>query len=127
MATYYPKHKNTPTHQEGPLWERCLQREVGRQNGTNSPKIHANYCEERIGIRMENIDPKWLCRQREHARLFVLCIGCAETRGSLQTLDEGTGETDFAPALSVGDTWLLTSLWKELGLDDVFRRVLRTK
>lgn len=44
------------------------------------------------------------------------------------TLDEGTGETDFfAPARSVGDTWLLTSLWKELGLDDVFRRVLRSK
>ncbi|MDZ7853503.1 MAG: IS1634 family transposase [Halomonas sp.] len=43
------------------------------------------------------------------------------------TLDEGTGETDFAPARSVGDTWLLTSLWKELGLDDAFRRVLRTK
>ena len=43
------------------------------------------------------------------------------------TLEEGTGETDFAPARSVGDTWLLTSLWKELGLDDAFRRVLRSK
>ncbi|SEM20132.1 hypothetical protein SAMN04488129_13218, partial [Halomonas daqiaonensis] len=43
------------------------------------------------------------------------------------TLDEGTGEADFAQARSVGDTWLLTSLWKELGLDDAFRRVLRSK
>ncbi|WP_416140030.1 hypothetical protein ACM26W_06550 [Halomonas sp. HK25] len=43
------------------------------------------------------------------------------------TLEAGTGETDFAPARSVGDTWLLTSLWKELGLDDAFHRVLRTK
>jgi len=31
----------------------------------------------------------------------------------------------FAPALSVGDTWLLTALWKELGFADAFRRVLR--
>jgi transposase len=43
------------------------------------------------------------------------------------TLDEGTGETEFAPARSVGDTWLLTSLWKELGLDEAFRRILRRK
>jgi hypothetical protein len=31
----------------------------------------------------------------------------------------------FAPALSVGDTWLLTALWQELGFADAFRRVLR--
>ena len=31
----------------------------------------------------------------------------------------------FAPALSVGDTWLLTALWHRLGFDDAFRRVLR--
>ncbi|MCC5888892.1 MAG: IS1634 family transposase [Gammaproteobacteria bacterium] len=43
------------------------------------------------------------------------------------TLDEGTGDTEFAPARSVGDTWLLTSLWKELGFDQAFRRVLRNK
>ena len=43
------------------------------------------------------------------------------------TLDEGTGETEFAPARSIGDTWLLTSLWKELGFDTAFRRVLRNK
>src|SRR5690606_35816279 len=43
------------------------------------------------------------------------------------TLEEGTGETVFAPARSVGDTWLLTALWKELGLADAFRRVLRSR
>ena len=31
----------------------------------------------------------------------------------------------FAPALSVGDTWLLNSLWQRLGFEDAFRRVLR--
>lgn len=31
----------------------------------------------------------------------------------------------FAPALSVGDTWMLSALWKELGFADAFRRVLR--
>jgi hypothetical protein len=31
----------------------------------------------------------------------------------------------FAPALSVGDTWLLTALWHRLGLGEAFRRVLR--
>lgn len=43
------------------------------------------------------------------------------------SLEEGTGEVDFAPARSVGDTWLLTALWKELGFHDAFRRVLRNK
>ncbi|PMR78711.1 hypothetical protein C1H69_00075 [Billgrantia endophytica] len=42
------------------------------------------------------------------------------------TLEEGTGETDFAPARYVGDPWLLTSLWKELDLDNAFRCVLRS-
>ena len=42
-------------------------------------------------------------------------------------LDAGTGETTFAPARSVGDTWLLTALWKELGFADAFRRVLRNR
>jgi len=41
------------------------------------------------------------------------------------TLDQGTGEVSFAPALTVGDTWMLTALWKELGLDDALRRILR--
>lgn len=43
------------------------------------------------------------------------------------TMEEGTGEVSFAPALSVGDTWLLTALWKELGFADAFRRVLRNR
>jgi transposase len=34
-------------------------------------------------------------------------------------------EVRFAPALSVGDTWLLTALWHRLGFADAFRRVLR--
>jgi hypothetical protein len=43
------------------------------------------------------------------------------------TMEEGTGEVSFAPALSVGDTWLLTALWKELGFADAFRRILRNR
>ena len=43
------------------------------------------------------------------------------------TLEQGTGAVDFAPARSVGDTWLLTALWKELGFADAFRRVLRNR
>ena len=43
------------------------------------------------------------------------------------TLEEGTGDVAFAPARSVGDTWLLTALWKELGFHDAFRRVLRSR
>jgi transposase len=43
------------------------------------------------------------------------------------SLEEGTGEVAFAPALSVGDTWLLTALWKELGFADTFRRLLRNR
>lgn len=41
------------------------------------------------------------------------------------TLEEGTGEVAFAPARSVGDTWMLTALWQELGFGEAFRRVLR--
>lgn len=43
------------------------------------------------------------------------------------TLEDGTGDVEFASAQSVGDTWLLTALWKELGFADAFRRVLRNK
>ena len=43
------------------------------------------------------------------------------------SLEEGTGDVSFAPALSVGDTWLLTALWQELGFADAFRRVLRNR
>lgn len=41
------------------------------------------------------------------------------------TLAEGTGRVEFAPARSVGDTWLLTALWQELGFGKAFRRLLR--
>jgi hypothetical protein len=41
------------------------------------------------------------------------------------TLAEGTGAVAFAPSVSVGDTWLLHTLWHELGLGDAFRRALR--
>ena len=43
------------------------------------------------------------------------------------TLEQGTGDVTFAPALSVGDTWMLTALWKELGFADAFRRILRNR
>lgn len=45
----------------------------------------------------------------------------------LSTIDEGTDDVAFAPALSVGDTWMLTALWKELGFADAFRRILRPR
>lgn len=41
------------------------------------------------------------------------------------TLEQGTGEVAFAPARSVGDTWLLHALWQQLGLETAFRRILR--
>lgn len=41
------------------------------------------------------------------------------------TMEAGSGEMVFEPARSVGDTWLLTALWKQLGFADAFRRVLR--
>jgi len=43
------------------------------------------------------------------------------------TLDEGTGDAAFTSGLSVGDTWMLTALWKELGFAEAFRRVLRPR
>ena len=43
------------------------------------------------------------------------------------SLEDGTGDVSFAPALSIGDTWLLTALWQELGFADAFRRVLRNR
>ena len=39
--------------------------------------------------------------------------------------DAEVEQVRFAPALSVGDTWLLTALWHRLGFADAFRRVLR--
>jgi len=43
------------------------------------------------------------------------------------SLDEGTGKVEFAPSLAVGDTWMLTALWRDLGFEDSFRRVLRNR
>lgn len=43
------------------------------------------------------------------------------------TMDEGTGSVSFAPALTVGDTWMLTALWEELGFAEAFRRILRPR
>ena len=43
------------------------------------------------------------------------------------SLEEGSGEISFTPSLSVGDTWLLTALWKELGFAEAFHRVLRRR
>ncbi len=43
------------------------------------------------------------------------------------TLEQGTGAVSFAPARSVGDTWMLTALWKDLGFADAFRRILRNR
>ena len=43
------------------------------------------------------------------------------------TMEEGTGSVTFAPALTVGDTWLLTALWHELGFAEAFRRILRSR
>lgn len=39
--------------------------------------------------------------------------------------DAEVPQVRYAPALSVGDTWLLTALWHRLGFGDAFRRVLR--
>ncbi|SAL06401.1 hypothetical protein AWB78_08051 [Caballeronia calidae] len=41
------------------------------------------------------------------------------------TLEEGTGDVAFAPARPVGDTWMLSALWQQLGMAEAFRRVLR--
>lgn len=45
------------------------------------------------------------------------------TPGNDGALDESA--VRFAPALSVGDTWLLSALWHRLGFGDAFGRVLR--
>lgn len=42
-----------------------------------------------------------------------------------RSADAQATQVRFAPALSVGDTWLLTALWHRLGFADAFRRVLR--
>ena len=82
-------------------------------------------------------DPSGVPRQRVIATLGrIEVVRSGETDSLLNgllraagkpSLDEGTGEVAFAPALSVGDTWLLTALWKELGFADAFRRLLRNR
>jgi transposase len=82
-------------------------------------------------------DDKGVARQRVVATLGRLeqirsGKGDALLNGLLRaagkpTLDEGTGAVAFAPAVSVGDTWLLHALWHELGLADAFRRILRSR
>ncbi len=42
------------------------------------------------------------------------------------SLAKGTGRVEFAPARTVGDTWLLHALWQQLGFLSAFRRLLRT-
>ena len=46
-------------------------------------------------------------------------------RSSIHAGWRGFAGATFEPARSVGDTWLLTALWKQLGFADAFRRVLR--
>ena len=82
-------------------------------------------------------DAVGVSRQRviaTHGRLETIRAGDADPllNGLLRaagkpTLEQGTGAVDFAPARSVGDTWLLTALWKELGFADAFRRILRNR
>lgn len=62
--------------------------------------------------------------QVRHGKGDALLNGLLRAAGK-PTLDEGTGAVAFAPAVSVGDTWLLHALWHELGLADAFRRALR--
>jgi len=61
----------------------------------------------------------------------IATLGCIEAVRSgaagKPSLEEGTGEVAFAPALSVGDTWLRTALWKEPSSANAFRRLLRNR
>jgi hypothetical protein len=57
----------------------------------------------------------------------IATLGCIEAVRSgaagKPSLEEGTGEVAFAPALLVGDTWLRTALWKEPSSANAFRRL----
>jgi len=76
-------------------------------------------------------------RQRVIATLGrIEAVRAGETNalinGLLRAADQPTIEDDvegvaFAPAMTVGDTWMLTALWQELGFADTFRRVLRPR
>jgi hypothetical protein len=61
----------------------------------------------------------------------IATLGCIEAVRSgaagKPSLEEGTGEVAFAPALLVGDTWLRTALWKEPSSANAFRRLLRNR
>ena len=82
-------------------------------------------------------DERGIARQRVIATLGRLeHIECGATDALLNgllraagkpTLEQGTGAVDFSPAVSVGDTWLLHSLWSELGFADAFQRLLRRR
>lgn len=80
-------------------------------------------------------DESGVSRQRVIAtlgRLEAVTAGQADSviNGLLRvsgraTMPEGTGQVAFAPGRSVGDTWLLSALWQQLGFGAAFRRVLR--
>ena len=82
-------------------------------------------------------DDSGVARQRVIAtlgRIEAIRAGSADSlvNGLLRaagkpSLEDGNSDVSFAPALSVGDTWLLTALWKELGFSDAFRRLLRNR
>lgn len=52
-------------------------------------------------------------------------MACCAPEVKRPILAEGAGRVEFAPARSVGDTWLLTALWQELGFGEALRRLLR--
>ena len=80
-------------------------------------------------------DDAGVSRQRVVAtlgRLEQVRAGAADAliRGLRRVVDgddvAGAAEVRFAPAMAVGDTWLLNALWHKLGWGDGFRRVLRS-
>ena len=64
--------------------------------------------------------------------LMPLCRACCESAARIKSSravhrpSQRPPRCALPPALSVGDTWLLHSLWQRLGFDDAFRRVLRS-
>jgi hypothetical protein len=80
-------------------------------------------------------DDAGVSRQRVVAtlgRLEQVRAGAADAlmRGLRRVVDgddaAGAAEVRFAPAMAVGDTWLLNALWHKLGWSEGFRRVLRS-
>ncbi|EQD42458.1 transposase IS4 family protein, partial [mine drainage metagenome] len=78
-------------------------------------------------------DDRGVSRQRVVAtlgRLEQVRTGGADAlvRGLHRVIDGEAPQAPlvrFAPALAVGDTWMLHALWHKLGWDAAFRRVLR--